>query len=174
MWSIDSHDWKTVIPQATLGVKLCLCDQTKLFKQFLNLTNYLNCNLSLHFPKTKNENTSYIKFQNFGDHVLVIMSLMVRKPEIDSILTRQVCNLRGILRRRKRKISRDLETKKFLSEEKSSEKRRITGFPGKFPVFGVVTLLPGSRTLRKPFLVWNKTQEGEMNFGDLNTGLVND
>ena len=33
--------------------------------------------------------------------------------------------------------------KEFLSEEKLSEKLRFTRFPGKFPVFGVVTLLPG-------------------------------
>ena len=57
-----------------------------------------------------------------GPIYTTIMSLMVQKPEIDSIFKRQVCNLGGILRRRKRKISRDLETKKFQSEEKSSEK----------------------------------------------------
>ena len=49
----------------------------------------------------------------------------------------------GILRRRKREISRDLETKKFLSEEKSSEKRRFTHFPGKFPVLAVLIYPPG-------------------------------
>ena len=49
----------------------------------------------------------------------------------------------GILRRRKREISRDLETKKFLPEEKSSEKRRFTRFPGKFPVFAVLIYPPG-------------------------------
>ena len=53
----------------------------------------------------------------------------------------------GILRRRKQEISRDLETKKFLSEEKSSEKRRITRFPGKISRFRRRNIAPSAQRL---------------------------
>ena len=60
-----------------------------------------------------------------------------------------------MLRQQKREISMDLETKKFLSEEKSSEKQRFTRFTGKFPIFAALLYPPVLRLSSTRYLGTN-------------------